>query len=154
LATVPAPANRRDDGLVAATLDAVALVGPPPQRPVVHLDAGDDFQPCRQVLARGAWPAGSPPVQANAGPGGRSLAGGAHPRVGNQCGKLRWSIQRRRVVVEFWLALSGAAIVCGRLIRRAWTCYRWGQPARRHPMTAYRRTPQGRRCCESAARER
>jgi transposase len=33
LVAVPAPANRRDDGLLAATLDAVGLLGPLPQRP-------------------------------------------------------------------------------------------------------------------------
>jgi transposase len=51
LAVVPAPANRRDDGLLAATLDAIAGVGPLPAQPVVHLDTGYDYQPCRQVLA-------------------------------------------------------------------------------------------------------
>jgi hypothetical protein len=51
LAAVPAPANRRDDVLLAATLDAVGLLGPLPQRPTVHLDAGYDYQPCRQVLS-------------------------------------------------------------------------------------------------------
>jgi hypothetical protein len=51
---------------------------------------------------------------------------------GNQYGKLRWCTERRRLVVEFWLALANAAIVCGRLVRRAWTCYRWhGRPCRR-----------------------
>jgi hypothetical protein len=46
--------------------------------------------------------------------------------------KLRWCTERRRLVVEFWLALAGAAIVCGRLVGRAWTCYRWdGRPRRR-----------------------
>jgi hypothetical protein len=39
----------------------------------------------------------------------------------NQYGKLRWCTERRRLVVEFWLALANAAIVCGRLVRRAWT---------------------------------
>jgi hypothetical protein len=48
---VPAPANRRDDGLLAATLDTITMVGVLPERPVVHLDAGYDYQPCRQVLA-------------------------------------------------------------------------------------------------------
>jgi hypothetical protein len=31
---------------------------------------------------------------------------------GNQYGKLRWCTERRRVVVEFWLAMAAAAIVC------------------------------------------
>ena len=51
LAALPAPANQRDDGLLAATLDAIAVPGSLPARPVVHLDAGYDYQPCRQVLA-------------------------------------------------------------------------------------------------------
>jgi hypothetical protein len=34
-----------------AVLGAIAVVGPLPERPVVHLDAGYDYQPCRQVLA-------------------------------------------------------------------------------------------------------
>jgi transposase len=51
LATLPAPANRRDDGLLAATLDAIGRIGPLPAQPVVHLDAGYDWKPCRQVLA-------------------------------------------------------------------------------------------------------
>jgi hypothetical protein len=51
---------------------------------------------------------------------------------GNQYGKLRWCTERRRLVVQFWLALASAVIVCGRLVRRAWTCYRWdGRPRRR-----------------------
>jgi hypothetical protein len=53
---VPAPANHRDDGLLAATLDAAATVtaatvGPLPGTLTVHLDAGYDWQPCRQILA-------------------------------------------------------------------------------------------------------
>jgi transposase len=51
LAAVAAPANHRDDGLLAATLDALGVVGALPARPMVHLDAGYDYQPCRQVLA-------------------------------------------------------------------------------------------------------
>jgi hypothetical protein len=52
--------------------------------------------------------------------------------LGNQDGKLRWCTERRRLVVEFWLALANAAIVLGWLLRRAWTHYRWqGRPRRR-----------------------
>jgi Transposase DDE domain len=50
LGAVPAAANRRDDGLLAATLDSVAGLGLLPARPVVHLDAGYDYQTCRRVL--------------------------------------------------------------------------------------------------------
>jgi transposase len=133
LAALAAPADRRDDGLLAATLDAIAGVGSLPAQPVVHLDAGYDYQPCRQVLAARAMVAeiatrGVPaPVQA-----GRRWPVERAPAWGNQDGKLRWRTERRRVVVEFWLALANAAIVCGRLVRRAWTHYRWeGRPRRR-----------------------
>jgi hypothetical protein len=51
LAALPAPANHRDDRLLAATLDAIGVVGRLPEQPTVHLDAGYDYQPCRQVLA-------------------------------------------------------------------------------------------------------
>jgi transposase len=138
LAALPAPANRRDDGLLAATLDAAATVtaaavGPLPGTLTVHLDAGYDYQPCRQVLAdRGMvgqiaarrLPA---PIQA----GRRWVIERTHAWA-NQYGKLRWCTERRRIVVEFWLLLALALVVVGRLIRRAWTHYRWdGRPRRR-----------------------
>jgi transposase len=133
LAALPAPANYRDDGLLAATLDALGAVGPLPAQPVVHLDAGYDYQPCRQVLTtRGmvgqiATRGRPAPIQV----GRRWVIERTHA-WGNQYGKLRWCTERRRLVVEFWLALASAAIVCGRLVRRAWTHYRWnGRPHRR-----------------------
>jgi transposase len=133
LAMLPAPANRRDDGLLAATLDAIAVVGSLPAQPVVHLDTGYDWKPCRQVLAERGMVGqiatrGIPaPVQA-----GRRWPVERTHAWGNQYGKLRWCTERRRLVVAFWLALASAVIVCGRLIRRAWTHYRWdGRPRRR-----------------------
>jgi hypothetical protein len=53
LGGVPAGANRRDDGLLAATLDTVSgrgAAGPAGGA----LDAGYDYQACRQVLAERA----------------------------------------------------------------------------------------------------
>jgi transposase len=133
LGVVPASANRRDDGLLAATLDTVAVLGPLPAQPVVHLDAGYDYHSCRAVLterellAQIATRGTSAPVQA-----GRRWPVERTHAWGNQYGKLRWCTQRRRLVVEFWLALANAAIVLGRLLRRAWTAYRWeGRPRRR-----------------------
>jgi transposase len=134
LAVLPAPANHRDDGLLAATLDAISVVGPLPAQPVVHLDAGYDWKPRRQVLAEHGMVAqiaarGVPaPIQV----GRRWVIERPHA-WGNQYGKLRWCSERRRLVVEFWLALASAAIVCGRLVPRAWTHYRWQGRARRRP---------------------
>jgi hypothetical protein len=124
LAVVQALANRRDDGLLGATLDAVEALGLLAAQLVVHLDAGYDYQTCRQVLADHGLvgeiatrelPA---PIQV-----GRWVIERTHA-WGNQYGKLRWCTERRRLMVAFWLALASAAIVCGRLVRRAWTCYR------------------------------
>jgi transposase len=140
LATLPAPANHRDDGLLAATLEAAATVtaaaaGPLPGALTVHLDAGYDYQTCRQVLAERGMVAqiatrGVPaPIQV----GRRWVIERTHA-WGNLYGKLRWCTERRRLVVEFWLALASAVIVCGRLVRRAWTHYRWdGRSRRRRP---------------------
>ena len=138
LIALPAPANRRDDGLLAATLEAAAMItaaalGPLPATPTVHLDAGYDYRSCREVLAERGMEGqiatrGLPaPIQA----GRRWVIERTHAWA-NQYGKLRWCTERRRVVVEFWLLLALALIVVGRLIRRAWTDYRWeGRPRRR-----------------------
>jgi transposase len=133
LGAVAAGANRRDDGLLAATLDTLVVVGVLPAQPVVHLDAGYDYRSCRQALAERRMVGeiatrGVPaPIQA-----GRRWPVERTHAWGNQYGKLRWCTERRRLVVEFWLALANAAIVCGRLLRRAWTCYRWeGRPRHR-----------------------
>jgi hypothetical protein len=58
---------------------------------------------------------------------------------GNQYSKLRWCTERRRLVVEFWLAMAGAAIVCGRLVRRAWTLLALGHPTPPPVTTSWRR---------------
>jgi len=133
LAALPTPASHRDDGLLVSTLDAIGVVGPLPERPVVHLDAGYDWKPCREVLAERGMVGqiatrGIPaPIQA----GRRWVIERTHA-WGNQYGKLRWCTERRRLVVAFWLALASAVIVLGRLLRRAWTTYRWkGWPRRR-----------------------
>jgi hypothetical protein len=101
----------------------------------VHLDAGYDWQPCRQILAeRGmAGDIAARGVPAPVQVGRRWVIERTHA-WGNLYGKLRWCTERRRLVVEFWLALASAVIVCGRLVRRAWTRYRWdGRSRRRRP---------------------
>ena len=101
---------------------------------MVHLDAGYDYQTCRQVLAERGMAAqiaarGVPaPIQV----GRRWVVERTHA-WGNQYGKLRWCTERRRLVVAFWLALAGAVIVFGRLLRCAWTHYRWQRRPCRRP---------------------
>jgi len=126
-------ADAHRDRPSAATITA-AVVRPLHVQPTVHLDAGYDYQPCRQVLADRAMVGqiatrGVPaPIQA-----GRCWPVERTHAWANQYGKLRWYTERRRLVVEFWLALVNAAIVCGRLVRRAWTCYRWDSRPRHRP---------------------
>jgi hypothetical protein len=108
------------------------VIGRLPAEPVVHLDAGYDYQTRRQVLAaRGLAgeiaPRGRPaPVQATRRWPVERTHAWATRTASCAC------TERRRIVVQFWLALAAAAIVCGRLVRRAWTSYRWdGRPRRR-----------------------
>jgi hypothetical protein len=132
------------DGLLVVTLDAAAtvtaaVVGPLLGMLTVHLDAGDDDQPCRQVLAdRGMVGRSSPAgCQHRSRPSRRWPVERTHAWA-NQDGKPRWCTERRRIVVQFWLLLALALIVVGRLIRRAWTHHRLEARATRleSPMTS------------------
>jgi transposase len=62
LAAVPAPANRRDDGLLAATLDAIGLVGPLPSGPPCTWTPATTGSRAGRSCATGPWPARSPRV--------------------------------------------------------------------------------------------
>ena len=45
---------------------------------------------------------------------------------------LVWCTERRGRVIDFWVAFSNVLIILGRLIREAWSRYRWeGRPSRR-----------------------
>jgi hypothetical protein len=98
----------------------------------VHLDRGYDSGKTRTTLAELSLDGdiackGTPaPIQASKRwPVGRTHAWG-------NAGKLRWCTERRRRVVELYQALAHAIIIVRRLVRRAWSCYRWpGRPGRR-----------------------
>jgi hypothetical protein len=104
-----------------------------PPSPRVHLDRGYDSGKTRTTLAERGLDGhiahkGTPaPIQASKRwPVERTHA------WGNAFGKLRWCTERRRRVVESYLALAHAIIIVRRLVRRAWTCYRWqARPSRR-----------------------
>jgi hypothetical protein len=91
-------------------------------------------RPAGRSWSSGRWSVRSPheacrvPVQA-----GRRWPVERTHAWGNHYGKLRWCTERRRLVVEFWLALANAAIALGRLVRRAWVSYRWDARPRRQP---------------------
>ena len=73
----------------------------------MHLDAGYDWTPCRQVLTeRGmVGQIATRGVPARIQFGRRWVIERTHAWA-NQDGKLRWCTERRRVVVEFWLLLA------------------------------------------------
>ena len=45
--------------------------------------------------------------------------------------KLVWCTERRARVVDFYIAFSNVVIIVRRLIREAWSCYRWEGRTRR-----------------------
>src|SRR5215216_742815 len=107
LGVIPAPANRRDDALLAATLDTMDALGPLPEHPTVRLDAGYDYRACRDELARRGL-AGQIATHGVAGPvraNRRWVVERSHAWL-NTFGKLRWCTERRRACVAFWLALA------------------------------------------------
>jgi transposase len=126
MATVSAPANTVDHALLEQTLDAVKDFAPLPADVIVHLDAGYDYRPCRQVLdergmvgeiAHRGEPA---PIQA----GRRWVVERTNSWL-NDFGKLRRCTERRRDCVDAYLDLAAAIVTLRALLRAAWHLYRW-----------------------------
>lgn len=92
----------------------------------MHLDAGYDNQPSRQVidahrLAAGIAPKGvKTPIQH----GGRWVIERTNSWCNNY-GKIRRNTERRRACIEFYLAAACLLIAIRSLIVRAWKHYRW-----------------------------
>jgi transposase len=130
LVTDPAPANIRDHTLLPETLDhfddLAKTLGPLPEHPVLSLDAGYDYRcvhedlATRGITARIAKRGEKTPIQAD----GRWVVERTNSWM-NNFGKLRRCTERRRVCVEFYIALAAAVITIRSLIRRAWILYRW-----------------------------
>ncbi len=134
LGTVTAPANRHDSPMLDETLDTLEALGTLPERMNVHLDRGYDSEATRQRLkARGLAPTISEK--------GKPARLGATKRWvvertnswHNAHKKLLWCTERRGRVIDFWIAFSEVVIIVRRLIRRAWTHYRWETRPRRRP---------------------
>jgi transposase len=134
LGTVAAPANRHDSPLLAETLEALRELGGLPEQVTVHLDRGYDSEATRERLRdRSLAPAisekGKPaPLQAT-----KRWVVERTSSWHNAHKKLVWCTERKGRVVDFWIAFSNVIIIVRRLIRKAWTHYRWEGRPRRKP---------------------
>ena len=133
LGRVLAPANRHDSPLLAATPDKLDDVGPLPGDITVHLDAGYDSQKTLDELAgRGmtgeiAHKGDKAPIQA-----GQRWHVERTNAWHNSFNRLQRCYERREDVIDAFFDLADAIITVRRLIRQAWTLYRWdSRPARR-----------------------
>lgn len=134
LGVITAPANRHDSPLLSKTLDAVEQLGLPPEHSSVHLDRGYDSDLTRKRLEeRGLIGVISEK--------GKPAPLGATKRWvvertnswQNAHKKLVWCTERRGRVIDFWVAFSNVIIIVGRLVRKAWTRYRWEGRSSRRP---------------------
>jgi hypothetical protein len=133
LGVVSAPANRHDSPLLASTLDALEALGLPPESVSVHLDRGYDSNVTRRLLEEreliGVISEKGKPAPLRAGL--RWVVERTNSWH-NAHKKLMWCTERRGRVIDFWIAFSNVVIIVGRLVREAWTRYRWEtRPARR-----------------------
>ena len=134
LGAVAVPANRHDSPLLSETLDTLEALGPTPERMRVHLDRGYDSEATRERLkARSLTPMisekGKPaPLQAT-----KRWVVERTNSWHNAHKKLVWCTERRGRVIDSWIAFSEVIIIVRRLIRKAWTHYRWEGRASRRP---------------------
>ena len=134
LGTVTAPANRHDSPLLTETLEAVAqALGGLPERASAHLDRGYDSNLTRERLEdRGligeiSRKGKSAPLEAT----NRWVVERTNSWH-NAHKKLMWCTEREGRVIDFWVAFSDVVIIVRRLIREAWSRYRWEtRPSRR-----------------------
>jgi transposase len=130
LGVIAAPANRHDSPLLGETLDTA---GELPERASVHLERAYDSKLTRGLLEYrgliGVISEKGKPVPLKAGM--RWVVERTNSWH-NAHKKLMWCTEREGRVIDFWLAFSNVVIVVRRLIRKAWSRYRWeGRPQRR-----------------------
>lgn len=133
LGRVLAPANRHDSPLLALTLDKLDNLGPLPDDITVHLDVGYDSQTTRDELEnRGlkgeiAHRGDKAPIQA-----GKRWHVERTNAWHNGFNRLQRCDERNEDVIDAFFDLADTIITVRRLIREAWTLYRWGtRPAHR-----------------------
>ena len=131
---VIAGANCHDSPLLAPTLDKLGRFGfDLPERITVHLDAGYDSGKTRDLLdtlgvdyvisKKGT------PLQT----GARRVVERTNSWHTRGFRKLQICTERRVRVIDAFIALAGAIIITRRLIREAWTRYRWDTRPTRRP---------------------
>jgi transposase len=130
---VLAPANRHDSVLLASTLDKLDEIGPLPDDMTLHLDAGYDSQKTRDELDRReirgeiARKGIKAPIQA-----GQRWPVERTNSWHNNFSRLQRCYERNEQVIDAFFDLADAIITLRRLIREAWTLYRWDtRPAKR-----------------------
>lgn len=131
---IAAPANQHDTRLLDETLTTLDTLDALPASMRTHLDRGYAGMPTEQTLAaHGLLPQicekGTPaPITATK----RWVIERTNSWT-NAHKKLVWCTERVGAVIDFWLAFSAAIVTVGRLIRQAWTYYRWEDRPLRRP---------------------
>jgi transposase len=130
LGVITAPANRHDSPLLSETLDTV---GELPEQASVHLDRAYDSNLTRELLeSRGLIGAISEKGEPASLKAGMRWVVERTNSWHNAHKKLVWCTERRGKVIAFWIAFSNVVIVVRRLVRKAWSRYRWeSRPSRR-----------------------
>ena len=135
LGTVTASANRHHDSpLLGKTLNTLEVLGPLPEQMSVHVDRGYDSESTHEKLkARGLTPEISEKGKPTLLQIGKRWVVERTNSWHNAHKKLVWCTERRGRVIDFWIAFSEVVIVVRRLIREAWTRYRWERRPQRRP---------------------
>ena len=126
LGRVLAPASRHDSVLLADTLDTLDEIGPLPEEITVHLDAGYDSQKTRNELESRsmngeiAHKGDKAPIQA-----GQRWHVERTNAWHNAFNRLQRCYERNEKVIDAFFDLADTIITLRRLIREAWTLYRW-----------------------------
>lgn len=134
LGVVVAPANRHDSPLLGPTLEKLSRFGfDLPEQITVHLDAGYDSRKSRELLrVLGCdWVISKKgtPLQV----GNRWVIERTNSWHNRGFKKLLICTEKRTVVIDAFIALANAIIITRRLIREAWTRYRWDTRPKRRP---------------------
>ncbi len=134
LGCVVAGANRNDSPLLRPTLEKIDRFGRHrPDQITVHLAAGYDSKKTRSLLTELGcqWVISTKgePLQA----GARWVVERTNSWHNRGFKKLQVCTERRVRVIEAFIALANAIIIVRRLIRQAWSTYRWDTRPDRRP---------------------